>query len=163
MAAGGDAMVTVLEGTGRFTVGGEVFLVSQGETLIYAQGYPPCGVRGRSLVQDAVDGVVLKIWCKIHWILPPKAPAHCVHHFCVRPQKFHTCGLRGILTDAPGRQPKWDQTFSPPAGGELARLLIGQRSAWPFRSGQKLFADFPSRVLRHTGCFFRKKAGKTAK
>ena len=33
-AAGGDAMVTVLEGTGRFTVGGEVFLVSQGETLI---------------------------------------------------------------------------------------------------------------------------------
>ena len=24
-AAGGDAMVTVLEGTGRFTVGGEVF------------------------------------------------------------------------------------------------------------------------------------------
>ena len=32
-AAGGDAMVTVLEGTGRFTVGGEVFLVSQGEIM----------------------------------------------------------------------------------------------------------------------------------
>ena len=27
-AAGGDAMVTVLEGTGRFTVGGEVFILS---------------------------------------------------------------------------------------------------------------------------------------
>ena len=27
-AAGGDAMVTVLEGTGRFTVGGEVFHLS---------------------------------------------------------------------------------------------------------------------------------------
>ena len=31
-AAGGDAMVTVLEGIGRFTVGGEVFLVSQGQS-----------------------------------------------------------------------------------------------------------------------------------
>lgn len=33
-AAGGDAMVTVLEGTGKFTVGGEVFLLHAGETLI---------------------------------------------------------------------------------------------------------------------------------
>lgn len=33
-AAGGDAMVTVLEGTGRFTVGGDAFLLSEGETLI---------------------------------------------------------------------------------------------------------------------------------
>ena len=40
-AAGGDAMVTVLEGTGRFTVGGEVFLVSQGETLIMPKDIPP--------------------------------------------------------------------------------------------------------------------------
>ena len=36
----GDAMVTVLEGTGRFTVGGEVFLVSQGETLIMPKDIP---------------------------------------------------------------------------------------------------------------------------
>ena len=34
-------MVTVLEGTGRFTVGGEVFLVSQGETLIMPKDIPP--------------------------------------------------------------------------------------------------------------------------
>lgn len=33
-AAGGDAMVTVLEGTGCFTVGGDAFLLSEGETLI---------------------------------------------------------------------------------------------------------------------------------
>lgn len=33
-AAGGDAMVTVLDGTGRFTVGGEVFILNEGETLI---------------------------------------------------------------------------------------------------------------------------------
>lgn len=33
-AAGGDAMVTVLEGTGRVTVGGEVFFLNEGETLI---------------------------------------------------------------------------------------------------------------------------------
>ena len=39
-AAGGDAMVTVLEGTGRFTVGGEAFLVSQGETLIMPKDIP---------------------------------------------------------------------------------------------------------------------------
>ena len=39
-AAGGDAMVTVLEGTGRFTVGGDVFLVSQGETLIMPKDIP---------------------------------------------------------------------------------------------------------------------------
>ncbi len=30
----GDAMVTVLDGTGRFTVGDEVFILSKGETLI---------------------------------------------------------------------------------------------------------------------------------
>ncbi len=30
----GDAMVTVLEGTGRFTVDGKDYLVSQGQTLV---------------------------------------------------------------------------------------------------------------------------------
>lgn len=39
-ASGGDAMVTVLEGTGRFTVGGEVFLLHAGETLIMPKGIP---------------------------------------------------------------------------------------------------------------------------
>ncbi|MCM1181906.1 MAG: cupin domain-containing protein [Roseburia sp.] len=39
-AAGGDAMVTVLEGTGRFTVGGQVFLLSAGETLIMPKDIP---------------------------------------------------------------------------------------------------------------------------
>lgn len=39
-AAGGDAMVTVLEGTGRFTVGGEVFVLKEGETLIMPKGIP---------------------------------------------------------------------------------------------------------------------------
>ena len=33
-ASGGDAMVTVLEGTGRFTVGEQVFALQEGETLI---------------------------------------------------------------------------------------------------------------------------------
>ena len=33
-AAGGDAMVTVLEGKGRFTIGGEVFILNEGETVI---------------------------------------------------------------------------------------------------------------------------------
>lgn len=39
-ASGGDAMVTVLEGTGRFTVGGEVFLLKEGETLIMPKDIP---------------------------------------------------------------------------------------------------------------------------
>ncbi len=39
-AAGGDAMVTVLEGKGRFTVGDEVFYVAEGETLIMPKDIP---------------------------------------------------------------------------------------------------------------------------
>lgn len=39
-AAGGDAMVTVLEGKGRFTVGGEVFYLEQGETLVMPKDIP---------------------------------------------------------------------------------------------------------------------------
>lgn len=39
-AAGGDAMVTVLEGTGRFTVGDDVFTLNEGETLIMPKDIP---------------------------------------------------------------------------------------------------------------------------
>lgn len=39
-AAGGDAMVTVLEGTGRFTVADQVFLLEEGETLIMPKDIP---------------------------------------------------------------------------------------------------------------------------
>lgn len=39
-ASGGDAMVTVLDGTGRFTVGGEVFVLEAGETLVMPRGIP---------------------------------------------------------------------------------------------------------------------------
>lgn len=39
-ASGGDAMVTVLEGKGRFTVGGEVFVLEEGETLIMPKDVP---------------------------------------------------------------------------------------------------------------------------
>lgn len=39
-AAGGDAMVTVLEGTGRFTVGGQVFFLNAGETLVMPKDIP---------------------------------------------------------------------------------------------------------------------------
>ena len=38
--AGGDAMVTVLEGTGRFTVGQDVFILHEGDTLIMPKGIP---------------------------------------------------------------------------------------------------------------------------
>lgn len=39
-ASGGDAMVTVLEGTGKFTVGEEVFLLKEGETIIMPKDVP---------------------------------------------------------------------------------------------------------------------------
>lgn len=38
--ASGDTMVTVLEGKGRFTVGGEVFFLEAGDTLIMPKGIP---------------------------------------------------------------------------------------------------------------------------
>lgn len=39
-AAGGDAMVTVLEGKGRFTVADEIFYLEAGETLIMPKDIP---------------------------------------------------------------------------------------------------------------------------
>ena len=39
-ASGGDAMVTVLEGVGRFTVDGQIFLLKEGETLIMPKDIP---------------------------------------------------------------------------------------------------------------------------
>lgn len=39
-AAGGDAMVTILEGVGRFTVGDQVFILGEGETLIMPKDVP---------------------------------------------------------------------------------------------------------------------------
>jgi len=39
-AAAGDAMVTVLEGVGKFTVGGKVFILHQGETIIMPKDIP---------------------------------------------------------------------------------------------------------------------------
>lgn len=39
-AAGGDAMVTVLEGKGRFTVADDVFYIEEGDTLIMPKDIP---------------------------------------------------------------------------------------------------------------------------
>lgn len=39
-SSSGDAMVTVLDGTGRFTIGGEVFILGEGETLIMPKDVP---------------------------------------------------------------------------------------------------------------------------
>lgn len=39
-ASGGDAMVTVLEGRGRVTIGGEGFLLSTGETIVMPKDIP---------------------------------------------------------------------------------------------------------------------------
>ena len=39
-ASGGDALVTVLDGVGRFTVGGEVHTLAEGDSLIMPKGIP---------------------------------------------------------------------------------------------------------------------------
>lgn len=39
-ASCGDAMVTVLEGTGKFTIGGDVFILKEGETIIMPKDVP---------------------------------------------------------------------------------------------------------------------------
>ena len=39
-ASGGDAMVIVLEGTGKFTIGGDVFILKEGETIIMPKDVP---------------------------------------------------------------------------------------------------------------------------
>ena len=39
-ASGGDAMVTVLEGTGKFTIGGDVFILKEGVTIIMPKDVP---------------------------------------------------------------------------------------------------------------------------
>ncbi len=38
--AGGDALVTVLDGIGRFTVGGDEFFLNAGESLVMPKGIP---------------------------------------------------------------------------------------------------------------------------
>lgn len=39
-ASGGDAMVTVLDGTGKFTIDSKVFILQQGETIVMPSGIP---------------------------------------------------------------------------------------------------------------------------
>ena len=39
-ASGGDAMVTVLEVTGRFTIGWDVFILNEGETIVMPKDVP---------------------------------------------------------------------------------------------------------------------------
>lgn len=39
-ASGGDAMVTVLEGKGEFTIGGDVFFLEEGQTIIMPKDVP---------------------------------------------------------------------------------------------------------------------------
>ena len=53
-AAGGDAMVTVLEGTGRFTVGGDIFILQEGETLIMPKDIPHA-VLGKSVLKCSLS------------------------------------------------------------------------------------------------------------
>lgn len=39
-AAGGDAMVTVLEGKGRFTIGGDIYVLEEGQTIVMPKDIP---------------------------------------------------------------------------------------------------------------------------
>ena len=39
-ASGGDAMVTVLDGKGKFTIGGEGYILQKGETIVMPKNVP---------------------------------------------------------------------------------------------------------------------------
>ena len=39
-ASGGDAMVTVLDGKGKFTIGGEEYILQKGETIVMPKNVP---------------------------------------------------------------------------------------------------------------------------
>ena len=39
-ASGGDAMVTVLDGTGKFTIGGDVFILKTGDSIVMPKDVP---------------------------------------------------------------------------------------------------------------------------
>lgn len=39
-SSGGDAMVTVLDGKGRFTIGGDVYYLEKGQTIIMPKDVP---------------------------------------------------------------------------------------------------------------------------
>ena len=39
-ASGGDAMVTVLDGTGKFTIGGHVFILKTGDSIVMPKDVP---------------------------------------------------------------------------------------------------------------------------
>ena len=55
-------MVTVLEGTGRFTVGGAAHTLTQGQSLVMPAQVPHAVVRAGA-VQDAADrGVLRRFW-----------------------------------------------------------------------------------------------------
>ena len=54
-AAAGDAMVTVLDGTGRFTVGGEVFILNAGETIIMPKDIPHAVYGAEKFKMQLVD------------------------------------------------------------------------------------------------------------
>ena len=58
--SGGDAMVTVLEGTGRFTIEGDVFTLHEGETIIMP-AKKPHAVYGEERFKMLLTVVFLRI------------------------------------------------------------------------------------------------------
>ena len=60
-AAGGDAMVTVLEGKGRFTVADDVFYLEAGQTLIMPKDIPHAVYGEEKFKMQLVGG--RKIFC----------------------------------------------------------------------------------------------------
>ncbi len=76
-------MVTVLEGKGRFTVGGEVFYVEEGETLIMPKDIPHA-VYGEE-IQDAADRVFLNYKsCCIYRLCGTNIHAGGIFALCVQ-------------------------------------------------------------------------------
>ena len=52
-------MVTVLEGTGRFTIGGDIFILNEGETIVMPKDVPHA-VFGEEKVQNGTVCFIFK-------------------------------------------------------------------------------------------------------
>lgn len=57
-ASGGDAMVTVLDGTGKFTIGGDVFIFKNRRFYCNAKGCTTCSVWRRK-IQNGISCFIL--------------------------------------------------------------------------------------------------------
>lgn len=67
--SGGDAMVQVLEGTGRFTVDGDPHILHEGESIVMPAGFPHA-VFGEERFKMLLTVIFKSYWAIFPWQMP---------------------------------------------------------------------------------------------